>query len=285
MRGRLRLFVAVAAVASSAVLPGPAPAVDVPGSCVPKPHLPPGCLPALGAGVKDEVARVIGPGLTLPNLVPDVTFAEVGYWYDLAPDGTVVQSPRNIRFSVAIRNDGAYAIDLLGEAGTDLTSTSVQQCVSWTVNVCRARERVGGFMWHPEHNHFHFQEFATYELRRLDADGRVDRSDEGLLQIAPKVSFCLMDYEASSSEAPPPFYVQCLGVNQGISPGWADVYPNFLPGQGLVSEGLPDGLYAIVVRVDPFGRLYETSDADNETAVVVELYDGGNQARVVGPAS
>lgn len=282
---RGRLLAALVAVMSGALLLASAPAVAVPESCVPKPHLPPGCPHALAGEVKDEVAHAVDPGWTLPNLVSAVTFAEVGYWYDLDENGTVVQSPPNVRFSVAIRNEGDYAMDLLGDASTDLTSTTVQQCVSWTEKVCREREQVGGFAWHPEHNHFHFQEFATYELRRLDADGRVDRSDAGLLQVAPKVSFCLMDFEASYADSPPPFYVQCLGANQGISPRWSDVYSNYLPGQGLSIEGLPDGSYALVVRVDPFDRLYETNDDDNETAVVVELYDGGTQARVVGPAS
>lgn len=276
----------VAAAALSAVVGGVTPtagAVEVPGSCTPSGGriVTPGCVPA----ATGEVREIVDPGTSLPNLVPAITFAEIGYYYSLDENGEVVPSPPNVRFSVAVRNEGAYPMDLLGDPSTDLTSTTAQQCVAWTERVCRRREQVGGFAWHAEHNHFHFQEFATYELRRLDADGHVDPSPEALLQTAPKVSFCLMDTEATRSDAPPPFYVQCLGVSQGISPGWQDVYSNVLPGQGLSVEGLPDGRYGLVVRLDPNNRLYETNETDNETAVIVEIFDGGTQARIVGPGT
>lgn len=233
-----------------------------------------------------ELSDVLEPGRTLPNLVPDVPYVEVGVFPYLDENDEVQQGPPYIRFSVAVQNRGAYPLDLLGDAGTDLTSTTVQQCVSWTERLCRQREQVGGFAWHPEHNHFHFQDFATYELRALKASGRIDWRDRGLLRVAPKVSFCLMDFEPQPGEsAPPAFYVQCLGVNQGISPGWQDVYANYLVGQGLTIEGLPDGLYGLVVRLDPSNRLRETHDDDNQTALIVELYDNGKQARIVGPAT
>ena len=261
---------------------GPSGAAEVPGSCHVGPNgLPPGCTQA----VRGELKEVLDPPRALPNLRPAVPYAEVGYFPTIDENFEVVQGPRLVRFSVEVHNVGSVAMDLLGEAGTDLTSTTVQQCVAWTERVCRERERVGGFAWHPEHNHFHFQNFATYELRRLDAAGGVDRTTAGLLQVAPKVSFCLMDYQPSRPDAPPGFYVQCLGANQGISPGWADVYANSLPGQGLSIEGLDDGFYALVVRLDPENRLYETDDTDNEAAVVVEIYADGQSARVVGPAT
>lgn len=237
------------------------------------------------ATAADPVQEILEPGRALPDLAPAVTFVEVGYWYHLDDNHNVIQSPPNIRFSVSVQNTGQYALDLLGDASTDLSSTTVQQCVSWTARLCRERVQVGGFAWHPEHNHFHFQDFATYELRRLRRSGRIDWHDRGLIQVAPKVSFCLMDTQPTGPDAPPQFYSRCLGVNQGISPGWEDVYDFSLPGQGLSIEGLPDGQYGLVVRLDPNNRLYETDDTDNLTALVVEIYEGGTQARIVGPAA
>lgn len=235
------------------------------------------------------LGELVDPGWDVPNLVPAVTFVEVGYWYEQDPDGNIIQSPPNIRFSVSVRNVGEYPMDFLGDPSedpvNDIAEPNVQQCVSWTEKVCRERRQVGGFMWHAEHKHFHFQDFATYELRRLRAPGKVDWRERGLLQIAPKVSFCLMDTQPSRPDSPPPFYTVCLTANQGISPGWEDVYANFLDGQGLSIEGLPDGQYALAVRLDPNNRLYETDDTDNLTALVVEIHGNGTQARIVGPAN
>jgi hypothetical protein len=280
---KVMVFGSVVVALASIGLPAPSDAhVEIPGSCHPgSSHgLPPGCAHALDG----ELKELRDPGRTLPNLVPRIPYAEVGVFPYIDENGQFAQGKRHIRFDVAVRNEGRYAMDLLGDPSLDLMSTTVQQCVSWTERVCRERLPVGGFEWHPQHNHFHFQEFATYELRRLDATGAIDRSPEGLLQVAPKVSFCLMDYEAASDDPPPAFYVLCLGTNQGISAGWADVYASYLDGQGLVSEGLPDGLYGLVVILDPNDRLYETNEDDNETSVIVELFDNGNQARLVGPA-
>ena len=225
---------------------------------------------------------------TLPNLQPLAPpYVSVGSAAGpLDPFELVsapVPGPPVLRFPTYAMNVGAHALELVGSPTTTSPFVwSADQCVSWVEKVCRAREAVGEFVWHPQHNHFHFADFATYELRRLTSSGTPDFSSAGLLASSPKVSFCLQDTEMNRADAPPPTYVGCAGALQGISAGWTDLYDTGLPGQHLPIAGLSDGEYAIVITLNPDGMLRETSLDDNRAYSVVRLYDGGSQARVIG---
>lgn len=110
------------------------------------------------------------------------------------------------------------------------------------------------------HNHFHFRNYALYEL--IDpATGRAWR--------AAKRGFCMED---SHPNPPPlggepprnPTYVECGTVtesgNQGISHGWSDTYFFLLGGQYFVLDGgdgqdpVPPGEYIIRITVNPSYR-------------------------------
>lgn len=121
------------------------------------------------------------------------------------------------------------------------------------------------FVGHEDHNHLHFDNFARYELRALDSD-RVVAS-------AGKVSFCLMDYVMYTDEdvdgRPPRPVFDCR--KQGISPGWADVYVADLDGQSVDITDLPDGVYKLVLIIDPVGRLKESASWNNTSFVILRL--------------
>jgi len=135
---------------------------------------------------------------------------------------------------------------------------------------------VGNFAFHPEHKHWHFADFAAYELHKVANDGSID--DE-IVASSEKVSFCLLDDEEIDlglEGAPQDSeYGQCKqDTNQGISPGWGDSYESFLPGQNIDITGVPDGDYFLVYRTDP-ANLIEESDEDNNTSnVKLTLKDG-----------
>lgn len=214
----------------------------------------------------------------LPNLVPlaptDIKVRE-------SDPGTEV--PEALRFSTSTANEGTVALDLLGAPPRDETRTAAQQCVAWTGRVCEGRADVGDFAFHAEHGHWHLDDYATYELRSLLPDGTPDFTIDGLVRSSGKVSFCLLDYERRRPQRPiqedpfdrSGFYVGCTGLLQGISAGWADTYEERLEGQQVVTAGVPDGTYALVITVNPSHRLLETSYEDNVAWQTVAVSQNG----------
>lgn len=246
--------------------------------CLPNPGnvVPPGC-----PEVVDDVKHEVLPD-TLPNLVPE-------------PPAIVlprtVDGLRAVAFDTVIVNRGDYALDLLHEPVADadplLSEWSAAQCVGWVGVVCRERRNVGEFVYHsaPGHEHYHFEAFALYELRRLTTDGGPDLSSGGLVGDGEKVSFCLQDTRRVDREAfPRAFYTGCGRLYQGISAGWADIYGAHLQGQHLSVDGVPDGRYALVFTVDPDSRLFESDDTDNVSWSVIELSEDGTAVEVVAGA-
>lgn len=188
-----------------------------------------------------------------------------------------------LRFGVTTMNLGDYALELLGlPKGED--RFDAWQCTRWAARACLLRSKAGEIVFHADHNHWHYDNFAVYELRRL-VDGQVDMSPEGLVVEGVKASFCLQDSgtaDESRREFPPSprvYWGLCQGVFQGISPQWQDSYGPSLPGQQIVLRSVPDGTYALVVTIDPLGLLYETTRADNVSVRLLELSRDGSSVR------
>lgn len=264
----IALALSAGPVTAAAALPG---GVD---RCRPNPsgHVPPGCRHVVDGAIEELLAP------TLPNLVPK-------------PPAVVVlrevAGQPMVAFATVIVNRGDYALDLLHEPAPNpdaaLQEWSAAQCVGWVGPVCRERRSAGSFTYHssPGHEHWHFDGFALYELRRLGADGSPDFSFGGLIGEAEKVSFCLQDSQQEEADAGLAFYSGCARLYQGISPGWADVYHERLSGQRLPIGGLPDARYALVYTIDPDGRLFESDETDNVAWSTIELSGGGTAVEVV----
>ncbi|HWW01808.1 MAG TPA: lysyl oxidase family protein [Candidatus Acidoferrum sp.] len=116
------------------------------------------------------------------------------------------------------------------------------------------------FQWASCHGHYHFEEFADYEL--LDGNGNVVASGH-------KVGFCLLDDHPWSPTASPQVKYDCW--NQGIQSGWADVYAAGLPCQYIDITGVPPGDYALKMVVNPYGLLAESDTNNNATLVPVTI--------------
>ncbi len=184
-----------------------------------------------------------------------------------------------LRFSNTIANEGKGRLEVVPVNNTNGTTDAYQQIYShdllgqWYVVQTRY---VGTFAFHPEHNHWHFEDFARYELRDVAWDGSIG---ETVLASSQKVSFCITDstlvdpYLDHASATPQ--YVYCDQSNpQGISVGWADTYKWDLAGQSLDITGLPDGNYWIVSTADPDNLLDEgggEAESNNTAAVSVHI--------------
>lgn len=129
-----------------------------------------------------------------------------------------------------------------------------------------ARRSAGCMVFHPAHNHWHFQAASRYVL--FQPETRKQRRH--LVRVArKKMSFCLRDSRriptAYGRFHQPQFYGACSKYSpQGISVGWVDVYQSFLAGQALrLPARARDGLYCLRITVDPKNQLVESNDEDN----------------------
>jgi hypothetical protein len=195
--------------------------------------------------------------------------------FDIGIESGVMTGRKLLRFSSDIANLGAGPLEIVATNNTATGKTDAYQrlyshddSTNWYVaNTVYA----GTFIFHPQHDHWHFEDFARYELRDAAADGSLGGT---VLASSEKVSFCLTDYQLVDpmlEHAGTETYDLCgQTYPQGISVGWADVYAWDLYGQSLDITGLADGDYWLVVTADPDHRLDEGGSAfeDNNTAAV-----------------
>ncbi|HVE69653.1 MAG TPA: lysyl oxidase family protein [Solirubrobacteraceae bacterium] len=139
--------------------------------------------------------------------------------------------------------------------------------------------RVAGCMiFHRAHDHWHFDDFASYRIVTHDT-GQV-------VSVANKVSFCVEDLEELEprlrGQPRVSYFDFCDPVHpQGISVGWADVYSADLPGQFVPLRGVRDGVYCLEMVTDPANQLRETNDANNVSRTRIRLR-GDAVRRVAG---
>ena len=188
---------------------------------------------------------------------------------------------RVLRFAGVLTNDGAGPLqveprpDALCPPGQRYVAQAVYLDADGNGGFDRGRdtERAtlpgGCMLFHPTHDHWHFDGSAGYALTAVDSTDP--------LASRRKVSFCLRDSErrAGAVDRDRRSYPSCArNRRQGITVGWADRYDASLPGQRLeLPAGLRDGPYCLRLTADPFDQLTESDESDNASAVVVRISD------------
>jgi hypothetical protein len=115
----------------------------------------------------------------------------------------------------------------------------------------------GLYEFAPCHGHFHFRNYASYEIFPVAANGSL-----GTAVKARKRGFCMIDTTPWSNPNGSPkerVYYSCgtptIPGNQGISVGYADTYVKALGGQYFVlddpNEPVPPGEYILRITVNP----------------------------------
>jgi hypothetical protein len=220
------------------------------------------------------------PAEMIPNLRPEKASS---LSIENTDTGSGVQ--RVLRMASRISNYGAGPMELFGNISGAQQGEIVPgfQIIRWN-NGDTTTLPAGDFEFHPQHNHWHWENLVTFKL--LQAMNAVDPYDPAntLVGANPKVSFCLIDSSRISPFGGPgqpgsPQYSTCNANTQGISVGWSDIYAAFLFGQWIVIEGVADGIYWIVLECDPLGLLQETDETDNRSAVKVQIT--GNSVTVL----
>lgn len=194
-----------------------------------------------------------------------------------------------IRFTGSFWNGGMQPFDLRtdpGQAsGVQETTEDVYQQVAAEDGTVR-RKFVGTFVFHPAHDHHHYDDFAEYIIQPVRLD-----SGEPLFAARSyrhKTTFCFRDDERFAGELQAvevPVFTACDGTRQGLSPGWVDVYPYTLPDQYVDVHDLPPGIYALSFHVDPNRRFIEASTDNNIGTTFISLNVQTRTLRVLGHMS
>jgi glucose/arabinose dehydrogenase len=186
-------------------------------------------------------------------------------------------SKYSLGFQSAVRNVGAGPLIIDGRRTSRAPAMTADQLILTSAGAQRV-PNVGELRYvrSSDHQHWHLLGFDRYELRRA---GTTDA-----LVGDHKTGFCLGDRYRMTSRIVPNtprakvYRTNCakneperLTIREGISVGWGDDYKAFLEGQSLPVDGLEEGRYVLVHRVNADGRLRELTDRNNAASVLFEL--------------
>jgi hypothetical protein len=183
------------------------------------------------------------------------------------------RATRCLRFTSVVDNAGLGVLRLkipwVGSNGSAFIpgGCHATQVIAWTNGKTGAHD-AGPCEFHLEHGHFHYNDFVSFGLYRVNPDGSRGR----LVGHSLKESFCLADddYFGFGSRGPNgargyagqpgcsfPSGVDQSGasIDMGVSPGWGDVYTWDTPGQYIDVTHVGPGVYDIVAKTNPHGDL------------------------------
>ena len=194
-------------------------------------------------------------------------------------------APKDLRFDTATINGSTHQVlrfsNTAWNAGEGRLELRARTVSTPSGKKTRVRQRIyddaggytskyaGDFVYHASHNHFHFQDFAEYELwTRADYDRWLSGGQGQAQRRGTKTTFCIMDTDRVQAIPGSPtsaYYTTCGKYVQGLSVGWGDTYRYHLPEQwiDLGTSRLADGQYVLRSIADPKNRLYE-SDNKND---------------------
>jgi hypothetical protein len=233
---------------------------------------------------------VLEPGDPFPERTSDADTPHAGP-RELLPDFDqrapfrLTLAGTRLGFASATDNVGAGPVWVRGRRFSPALPMRAQQLVRLSDGSVRVYQDAGRLRYTPEstHTHWHLLDFQRYELRR--ADGTLVVRDR-------KSGFCLADHYGYAARRVaafrgPHFLGNCassqprvLSVEQGSSPGYTDLYPPHFHGQNLELRGVPAGVYVLVHRANPEGRLEEVDYSNNAASLRIRISWTGSSPHV-----
>ena len=196
-----------------------------------------------------------------PNLTPKPA-------WNLSLVANTTAGTSTLRFSTTSWNNGAGPLQLeAGPVDTGLGKQRVDQRI-FNSDGSSALFPAGWFTYHPEHNHIHFDDYASYKLQPVNALN-------GTSRFGQKTTFCVMDTTAVDTQLPgapsQAVYNTCGNQIQGMSVGWGDTYGSYLAGQEIDFTNNADGIYQLIIEVDPKKLIVESNNNDNLSCVLLSI--------------
>ena len=209
------------------------------------------------------------------------------------PTVSAIQHPtlRCLRFTSDVRNVGGGALEIriplvtVGPTGIS-TAYLPGECFADQVLTAPTGLQVtrpaGSCLFHTQHLHFHYSDLLGYTLYNVAASGGIGTK----VATSVKASFCLSDDDYFGYGTPGPnsqrdFTGQpgcnvpadsgtgATSIDEGIKPGWGDVYTWDTPGQYIDITNLASGTYDLVEVTNPTGALVVAGPA--QTCALTQL--------------
>eukprot|EP01080_Neovahlkampfia_damariscottae_P001580 gene1580-12705_t len=109
---------------------------------------------------------------------------------------------------------------------------------------------IGQFEFHPQHLHWHLKGVAQYSIFKSTNEGYIGE----MVAQADKVSFCMIDvFSLSRTNPVPSNFARCSGS------------------QCIDITSIPNGIYYLINRANPFKLFYETNTNNNDAWVQFQL--------------
>ncbi len=129
--------------------------------------------------------------------------------------------------------------------------------------------RVGSMEYdnRPSHQHWHFRDFAVYDLVNK-AHKRLRTSGKEAFCLAPTDSIDMLVPGAPADPGNGDLSTACgdltsIWVREVLASGWGDTYTQQRAGQSINITGLPNGTYWLRVTANPGRRLHEVTRRNN----------------------
>jgi hypothetical protein len=219
--------------------------------------------PPLGANPASTAAPAADP------LLPDLRTLPPEDLYITPASG----GHRLLHLANIVWNSGLGPLNLIGALSPSTQQTLVIQQLSFPDSDEIEQHLVGLFVYHPQHAHFHIEDFAVYELWSLTTNGELLRP----VAHGEKLSYCLIETDIVDNRHPAftrtRAHTECGQEVQGILPGWGDRYKADLPGQTIDITALPNGAYALLSTANPDRTLLESDYLNNTGTTYLELHN------------
>ncbi len=187
-----------------------------------------------------------------------------------------------LRFAATVWNAGTSPLVIDGFRRRDAEIMDAYQYFFDTDGNQTGYEQVGTLEFHhANHNHWHFEDFARYDL--LDAD-------KNYVARSRKQSFCLantdaVDYTVPGADWQPDhtdLATACgdegaLSIREVLSAGSGDTYAQYRAGQAFRIGDLRNGVYYIRVEGNPERNLTESDTTNNVADRRIRIGGRGDQ--------
>lgn len=204
--------------------------------------------------------------------LPDLTtWADQGRGFlsDWYLDTSTTAGRTLLRLSNAIANVGTGPLEIRGgPVNSNGTQTVLQRIYDDTGAF--VDRPAGSFVYHAEHGHVHFEDFAQYNLRAVTSGDGVG----AVVASGAKTSYRLEDTTVYNSSLPGYSSTRGYyggGQTQGISVGWADYYHRSLAGQWIDVTHVAAGTYWLESVADPLNRIAESNENNNAARIKISI--------------
>lgn len=204
--------------------------------------------------------------------LPDLTtWADQGRGFlsDWYLDTSTTAGRTLLRLSNSVANVGTGPLEIRGGQVNTNGTQAVSQRIYDDTGAFFDRP-AGSFVYHAEHGHVHFEDFAQYNLRAVTAGDGVG----SVIASGAKTSYRLEDTTVYNSSLPG--YSSTRGYYgggqiQGISVGWADYYHRSLAGQWIDVTNVAAGTYWLESVADPLNRIAESNENNNAARIKITI--------------